>query len=210
MIKSYVDTSTLEGVAVEYYNNAYKLAEELQAVGFDNLEVKKGVTSWCDFDLFLTVDNVVYTVTRNYQGNVSLSRFPYNIYSNVSSSKRSEVYKNTFVSNNIKVITKKKILTAIAEELAYHECMATLNDESLDKIQFYLSRIRQLEKDYTVSYMYNYDRTNITGGRVIKNGVELYFEIDYSSGYVSETLRLEHTWYDNKIEAFKLLSDNKY
>lgn len=220
MIKTTIDVTTLEGVAVEYYNKALKLAEELQAVGYDNLEILKGEDSWCSYNLFLTVDGATFMVSRNYKKAVSLSLSPYRYYSNVSSSKRSEIYKNTFISNNINVITKKKLDNAIKEELQYHECMATLNDESLDKIQHFLSKIKALESEYTVNYNWNYgdfkssetherEKTNISGGYITKHGIQYYFSIDYSSGYITEKLALDLIS-DNKIEDFKNLANNNY
>jgi hypothetical protein len=223
MIKTNIDTTTLEGVAVEYYNKALKLAEELQAVGYEDLEIKKGDNSWCDHDLYLTVDNATFKVARDYKSNVIVSLYPYKYYSNVSSSKRSEVYKKTFTANNIKVITKNKIDNAIQQELQYHECLASLNDETLDTIQFFLSKIKQLEEQYTVEYQYKMDvfyseeekahkyiKKEVTGGYIRKNGIEYSFSIDYSSGYIKEDIKVSYMYNDNKIDAFIALSDNKY
>lgn len=223
MIKTTIDTTKFENqYSIGYYNSAMDLAGQFEAVGYTDLEVIL-IEECRNFQIVLTVDGNKFRVSRDYDKNISISLLPYNNFGNVSMEKRKEVYNNTFVSNKIKVITKKKIDNYIQETLAFNEKMQQLNNESLEKIKNYLATIKQLENEYNVSYNWNgyteynnvtdtHDRirTTVSGGYITKNGIQFNFEIDYNTGYISEKVTLEYSYNENKIDMFKKLSDNKY
>lgn len=223
MIKTTINTSEFKNTySIGYYNEAMRLAEQLEFVGYNDIEVLL-IEECSNFQIVLTVDGNKFRVSRDYDKNILISLLPYNNFGNVSMEKRKEVYNNTFVSNKIKVVTKKKIDNYIIETLAFNEKMQQLNNESLEKIKNYLATIKQLENEYNVSYNWNgyteynnvtdtHDRirTTISGGYITKNGIQFNFEIDYNTGYISEKVILEYSYNENKIDMFKKLSDNKY
>ena len=97
-----------ENVSIDYLNESIVIAEELEKLGYENIEILQG-ESRCDFRVIL---NGLWEVSRGHGGKVNLKPAEYTTYSHVSIFQRNEIYKKHFVSNSMKVITKKKIENA--------------------------------------------------------------------------------------------------
>ena len=88
--------------------DADKLANELKNLNFI-IRVEKNDDSINDYNIILTDNKKDYKVSRDYNGIIQLYSLPYVRLNNISSHKSSEVHKEIFTSNKVKVMTEKKL-----------------------------------------------------------------------------------------------------
>ena len=111
----------------EYKNKAERLANEIKTkTSFQDIKVIKGDNGLSDYRIILRYSDMDLQINNNWKDNISLSIYPYKFYNGISSYKQSEIRKEFFVSNNMKVITEKKLLEKIVEEIQYHNKLVEL------------------------------------------------------------------------------------
>lgn len=201
-----INTKKFDTYQMQEYNKAQALMDELKKAGIESqrLWIEQGDDSRADFRLILQDKEYNFRVNRDYHGNVNMHIYPYKYYS-IDSYDRAKIAKEVYTSKNMKVITLKKLSEKIAEEVAYHEKMQALENDSKNAVQKFLDELSASGEE--VVYHKNYEKTRITGGYITKNGLQYSFEIS-DSGYISQKISLH---YDVKttLETFKKLSDNK-
>lgn len=192
--------------------NAQELANSFKDCGF-NAYVKKGNDN-NDYLVIVETSGREYQARKWRDNNIMLSEYPYKHYKTVSSYKAGEIHKNIFVSNNMKVLTSKKISEKIKEIDTYHETLTGLEVENIQKQIFFLSLL-SVYKDVKYSYKKEYNDKNelvnteeITGGEMIKNGIVFEFEI-CQDGYIKQDVKLHYS-IPNDLKSFLALSENKY
>jgi hypothetical protein len=196
----------LDSTQLEYLAVAEKLQAELIENGFMASRVEKEADSRIDFYVSFFDGEHDYIVKRNYNGHVYIIRKDWPRYENVSSSTQSEVSKKIQTSNNVKVITQKKLQRLLDETKAYHMELERLEEEAQEKINVFLETLKGLDVKYSRED-YNNPKSKIKGGEVIKNGLEFSFTIG-QDGYISKKIE-KHYSVDNTLENFLKLSDNK-
>mgnify|MGYP000484970439 CR=1 FL=1 len=180
MIKNNIKVN--EDTAIDYLNKAIKTAQELENIGFEDIEVMKGEDNRCDY---YTIINGLWKVSRDYHKNINIEPLEWNSYTGVSSSQRSEIYKKHFVGNNIKVMTKKKVQNAVLEYQNFSLEMREKQAENKKKIADFLETIKPHNpKTYQAT-----PESEILSGWITKNGLEYHFEIQ-DGAYIKETIRI--------------------
>jgi len=179
-----------------YKRGADELAEIVKQF-YPDVEVVKGEDR-CTFHVYLSTGGQVYRVNKDYRGNITVNRKDWGIYQGISSHKRAEVYKLD-TTQNMRVVTAKKLKAKIEAEEAYHAEMARLEKENARKIADFRASVEDLGLEWC--------RDN-TEGRVIKNGIE-YKAVIHDDGYISEKVSIYYS-VDNTADRFRQISDNKY
>ena len=109
-------------------DNKQILADEFIKLGY-KAELVADKNNAGDFDIVL---NNSYRIQKtDYTKIIDIFEYPYKRYDNVSSYKQAEIRKETETSNNMKVLSKKKI------------------DEKLAEINNYVSKMEMLELEYS-------------------------------------------------------------
>ena len=187
----------------EYKDKAQKLANIISK--FYSAKVIKG-ENMSDFSVVFTAKNKTFTITQDWKGYCYVYLYPHKIYNNVSSYKQQELRERD-TTKKMKVITKKKLDAKIDIEIAYNDAMEKINKETADNVAKFLAEIKK--KYPLVKYLRNYEGDKITGGWIVKNGIEYSFEIS-NDGYISQKIRLENSYFEDYQKAFNQLSDNKF
>lgn len=203
-----INTKTFDDYQQREYNAKQFLMEELKKAGIpsQNMHITEGDNGRADFRLVLQGETMNFNVYRDYNNNVHVLAYPYRYNNNVDSYTRSQIYKDIFKSNNMRVITLKKLQEKMREVEAYEKAMTAKNDENTNKVAVFLKKLE--ESGEIVKYYRNYDKTKITGGYIEKNGIVYNFEIN-DTGYISENVKTHFTG-SKSLDIFKALSDNKY
>lgn len=168
--------------------------------------------------------NYTVVINGNYQariwheGVVEISEYPYRLTGKVISNyKWSDVRKEIFKSNKMKVLTKKKIDEKIAEIDAFKKQIDALEVEYIAKHILFLQSLRGVdgvvfdyEHEYrTIDGEYKQVKTDkIIGGEIVKNGIVYEFRLLHD-GYIQQTTKMHYS-VDNTLEAFLAISDNNY
>jgi len=181
MIKNNIKVN--EDTAMDYLNKAIMTAQELESIGFEDIEVMRGEDNRCDY---YTVINGLWKVSRDYHGNINIQPLEWNSYNGVSSSQRSEIYKKHFIGNNMKDMTKKKFENAVVEYQNYALEMREKQAENKKKIADFLENVQEYDTKYSYN---NQEKIEIQGGRITKGGLEYHFEIQ-DRAYIEETIRI--------------------
>lgn len=146
-----------------------------------------------------------YEVHKGYDENIRISRYPYMRFDNISSHTAGEVSAK-YKLGNMKVPTAKKI----------QERMEAVDNERLELIKLaddarakHLAFLDSL-KGFEVSYSYEDYKTKekITGGEIIKNGLQFHFELG-NDGYISKKITVHYS-VNSTLEEFNALSSNKW
>lgn len=202
-----INKNKLDQTQLDYLKVAEKLQAELIENGFMASRIELREDSRIDFQVIFFDGEHDYVIKRDYNNNIQLHRKEWPRYKNISSYIQGETRKKIFVSNNVKVITPKKLQTLLDEEKAYHKELERLEKEAEEKIKDFLDSL----KDFTVSYHredYKDPKSDIKSGEIISNGIQFSFEIG-QDGYISKKLSL-HYAIDNTLENFIKLSQNCY
>lgn len=207
-----IDTKNFDTYQLEQYNAKQTLMLELKKVGVEsrNLWIVEGDNGRADFRLILQGENRQYEVSRDYKGIVTIHSTPYMRFDRVDNYKASELRKAIYLSQNMKVITLKKLNEKIAEEELYILRMTELNNENENKVADFLKAIKASGEKVTYTYSDYYTDTpkKINGGYIERNGLSYHFEIS-DSGYISQKITTDYRD-TTSLEVFKKLADNKY
>lgn len=194
----------IDQVQLEYLVKAEKLQAELIKNGFLASRIEKGEDR-TDFKVIFFDGEHDYIVRRDYNDNISIVRSDWPRYKHVSTSRNNEVYKNIHKSNNVKVITQKKLQTLLDEVKEYHGILEQLNEEIKNKNQAFLETLEKLPVEYHREDYQN-PKSDIKSGEIIQNGIIYEFEI-FQDGYISQKISIDYR-VNPTIENFLKLSDN--
>ena len=210
-----INTKKFDSYQLEEYNKKQNLMAELKSlanVPSQSLWIEQGDNGRGDFRLIMQGEKYNFLINRDYNKNVTVSIYPYQRYARVDYHKAGEVRKSIMLSNNMKIITVKKLAEKIAEEIKLHEKLTDLDRDNADKVAEFLGNIKASGE--VVRYSYKYQESGdttpkqITGGYIERNGLEYSFEIS-DSGYISQKIRTNYRA-STTLETFKNLADNKY
>ena len=200
----------------EYQTREYKAKQDLMAelksagVASQSLWIEEADNGRADFRLIMQTEKHNMLVNRDYRGIATVSIYPYKRYDRVDYHKAGEIRKEVYISNNMRVITNKKLAEKIAEEILYHEKLEALNNENADKVAQFLAMMEASGEVIRYSFKhYNEEEPKqITGGHIDRNGLEYSFEIA-DNGYISQKIRTDYRA-NTTLETFQALADNKY
>ena len=203
-----INTKGFDSYQSQEYNKKQILMEELKKAGINSqaLWIIEGDNGRADFRLIMQGVTSNFEVVRDYHNNVRVRAYPYKYYSNVDSYKRGAIHKDVYTSNNMRVITLKKLEEKIREELEYHAQCDKVQNETAGKVANFLKKLEESKE--IVKYYRNYDKTKITGGYIEKNGITYNFEIN-DNGYISENVKTHFTG-SKSLDIFQALSNNSY
>ncbi len=187
-----------DDVEQDYHAQAVRLADNVRGF-YPNVDIEKGENR-TEFHVLLAVNDKIYVIAKDYRGVITVQRKDYVHYKNVSSHDRSEMYKLD-TTQKMKVMTGKKIQAKIDAEEAYNEGMARIEQERTDKIAEFLQDVNALGL--------NYQSEDKKHGRAVKNGILYEYDID-ESGHISQKVALSRGYYEDYIDTFLKLSENKY
>ncbi len=104
---------------------------------------------------------------------------------------------------NVGVLSKPKIIAWVEYLIREYEFLIELSKDRTVKVEKFISDFKKLDGDKNIN-------TDFNSGRIIKNGIELSFEIS-NNGYISQRLELyTYPSNDDPLTLFKKLSDNKF
>lgn len=195
----------------ERLDNALALCKEVNALGY-NAFVKEINNNEYEPNCIISTSAYTtrdYEIKRGWRGDILLDKTPYKRYEYVSTHTQSEVRKNISISNKVKVLTAKKLQTLIDEDNAYHDKLDELELIAEEKINDFLDSVSEL-KGFEIHYSYADFATKekITGGYILKNGLEFSFGIN-QDGYISKKIQVHYSL-DCGLNDFVALSDNKF
>ena len=211
MINKFDDTEK------EYYSRALNLSSELSNNHIKN-EILRGER--LSFLIITEQNGNTYQISRQWKGEISISKYPYIRYEKVSRETERAIRESIYKSKKMKVITNKKIMEKIAEEQTFHEEMKKANEEKAEKVNKFIKKILSSGEPFKLGYKREYytdeqgqyelkDTEEIQHGYLERNGITYSFEIS-NEGYISESITLSHRYHDNNLQTFQALSDNKY
>lgn len=200
-----IDKTKLDSTQLDYLSQAEKLQAELIEQGFMASRIEKGENR-CDFKVIFFDGVNDYEIRRDYQQNIHVNRVKWGNYSHVSSSERGDLYRK-YNSNNMKVLSARKLQQKIDLENAYHNEMQEKENKAVEKQREFLESIKNLPFNYSRED-YNDPKSEIKSGFCVQNGIEFSFELS-QDGYISKKISIHYN-VDNSIESFLKLSDNKY
>lgn len=198
-----IGLSTFE---LERLSDAELLQVELIKQGFMTSRIIKSEDR-SDYKVVFFDGTHDYIVGRDYNKNVTISRYNQPRYKNVSSHVNNETYKKTHTSNNVKIITATKLQKLLDNVRAYHVEMERLEIEAQGKIKSFLATLKDLSVVYHKEDREN-SNSDITSGEIVKNGIDFSFDICHD-GYISKKISIDYK-VENDIPSFLKLSDNKY
>lgn len=115
----------------EQKERADSLANEIKTkTSFQDVKVIKGDNGYMDFRVILKYDGIDFDVRKDHRDNILVCRIPYIYYLNISNYKQREARKEIYTSQNMKVITEKKLLEKINEEVIFSNKMEKLQKEN--------------------------------------------------------------------------------
>lgn len=193
----------LNEIQRKYFAEAEKLQLELARNGFaTRIEKEEGES--CSFLVIYFDGTHNYLITRGWNGYVRVNHLENDWYPNVSSHKRSETYqKHIGATQNMKVITSKKLQAKIDALNAYRAEMDMLNKEADDKSNTFIKSLETIDKSLKVNWSQDKKR-----GYIERNGLEFSFSLQ-DDGYVSKKITLLYS-VEQTLDNFLKVSDNKY
>lgn len=194
----------------EYRTKAETLQKELIDAGFMASKVVKGEDN-TDFTVHFFDGVDTFRMRRDYAGDLNVALASWPMYPHVSTSTRAEIYKK-HEKNNVRVITAKKVQGLIDAEKAVNAELAELERVAIEKHEGFIDAVRAMERlGYKVTWSKErggHRDGEITGGTILKNGIEFTFELGMD-GYISKKIAVHYS-VDNSLSAFGALADNKY
>jgi hypothetical protein len=152
-----------------------------------------------------TANGNQYLIHKDYHGHFTVSRYPYATYPHVSSEKQRDTRNAIETSNNIGVLTEKKLQTKIDEEDATAKALEALEADCLAKHEAFRKEL--IASGFLIKW-HTYNDDTMTRGTITCNGLHFEFEM-MKDGYISKKIDLHYS-VDNTLEAFAALADNKY
>ena len=180
----------------DYIDKETLLAKELESLNFVDVSIEKGEDN-TDFYTLVTYKGNTFKIRRDYNSIIHVVLHPHKFYEGVDYHQRALIYKEVYKSNSMKVMTKKKLIVKMEEELELDRQLTALSQKNIDKIKDFLETLKSTGLD--VQFSYNYDK-KITGGDIEKNGIRYSFEIS-ESGYISEKIAVVYES-GSKLEQF--------
>jgi len=202
MIKNNIKTIDFDEYQLRELQNAITLAEEVNALDY-NVEILQGDNSQSDFNVI--IEGKYQIRKASYTGHVRVSEYPYSYNSELSSYTKAELYRK-YKLDNMKVLTKKKLQQRLDNVDMEQAELKAESIKVIDKKAEFLESVKHLPIVYSYK---DYDKKDeITGGSLVKNGIE--FEFSFSQdGYISKKVTIHYT-VNHNLDDFLKLSDNKY
>jgi hypothetical protein len=213
-----LNINTMEKHEIENKAQNTEQAKEFNALGYTT-EIVKSKDSW-RYNIILIIADTRFIVSKDYNEVYQFRLEEYTNTPHVSSRARGEVYrKNT--TNNVKVLTVKKITDKINACIAERDEMNRLEAQAVEKERMFLADLKatgeKVEYEYAYSSDWNKERREVvktrgklTGGRIEKNGIEYRFNFD-TDGYIKQTLEIRTYPSENTpLQNFVQLSDNNF
>jgi len=193
------------------YDNMVMLAQELSAY-----YPSKVVADDDHHIIVMTRGDKAYQVRKDYRGIIDAWEYPHTHYEHVSNSTAHEIRKK-YPTQNMRVLSQKKIDAKLDAVDAYHAEMREKESEATDKTASFIREIEasglpvQWEHETSTDWVNNervVTKGKRTGGRIIKNGIEFSFSFSHD-GYISKDMEIHYSVTDT-LENFIALSNNQY
>ena len=153
-----------------------------------------------------------FRIHKEWHGYVQVNIEPYNRYEGVSSHAAAELRKEIYTSNRMKVMTEKKLIIKMDEELKMAEAMSQKAMEHHTAHAKFLDIVDKHKPEYNWDYTYDDNnerhKDKIIGGEIKKNGILFSFEFS-DNGYISQIIKIDWKVKHN-LKSFNQLSENKW